>query len=181
VRLKENTKQIANEPFVNMTISNIELSAEAERRGIDLPLHHILLSDELLTLRLMPTMNIVINSVSSGSRSEGKHWTMLMVRGKYASHFDSYAGVPCTSIFIFCKKHSLTLCHNKFICQSMRSTECGLFCLALLVYEKRWERARVSNAAWGNPLYEMVNDYINLYDANANKNDAILAKYLNNN
>lgn len=163
-----------------MTISNIELANLASQRQIELPLNHVLLSDELLTIPLQPKLNLIINSVSSGSR-EGKHWTMLMVRGKYALHFDSYAGVPTTSVIIFCRKHGLTLCHNKFIIQSMRSTECGLFCLALLVYEQTWKQQRASNAAWGNPLYEMANDFVNIFDANANKNDAILAKYLNHN
>jgi len=36
----------------------------------------------------------------------------------------------------------------------------------------------VPGACWNNVLYEMVNDYVNLFPADVNKNDAILIKYL---
>ena len=60
----------------------------------------------------------------------------------------------------------------------MRSTNCGLFCVALLIYELSWKRQRVQPACWSNSLYEMANDFINLFDADVNKNDALLIKYL---
>jgi len=149
----------------------------AKMRGVDLPIQNIVMSDRVNALPLRPTMNVIINSVVAGS-PEGKHWTMMIVRGKYCLHFDSYAGNPTTSVYLFCRKHDLTLCHNKFIIQSMRSTNCGLFCVALLIYELSWKRQRVQPACWSNALYEMANDFINLFDADVNKNDALLIKYL---
>ena len=159
-----------------MTISNFELAEIAKAHQLVLPLDHIVMSDEISSIPLQPHLNIVINSRIRGQK--GKHWTMLVVHGKHALHFDSYAGIPTAGVLIYAKRHNLTLCHNKFIIQSMSSTNCGLYCIALLLFLKHEKVPKLPFACWGNQLYELANNYVNLFDAEASKNDAILMKYL---
>ena len=122
--------QIKRQASQSRTISSRKRLPDEELNCFSKIHGETLMSDEHQPIALRPHMNIIINSVPSGSR-EGKHWTLLMVINKFALHFGSYAGLPTAAVDIFCKKHNLTLCHSKFIIQSMRSTQCGLFCMAI--------------------------------------------------
>ncbi len=64
---------------------------------------------------------------------------------------------------------------NNAIIQDLRSENCGYFCFALLMY---LERKKVDALASHTNLYDLSNEYIELFDKDTLKNDAVLGRVL---
>lgn len=125
---------------------------------------NIVCSDELNKLKKTKIMNIIINLETS--RQSGSHWVSLYKNNNNYIYCDSYGVSPDKNILQFCKKN---LGCNTFIIQNINSTNCGLFCVSFLYY---------MNTNKGD-IYEIANDYVNLFEPNTILNDKILSSYLN--
>ncbi len=156
--------------------TNYELAKMAAKNGLNCPFQHILMADQLPTLRLQPRMNLIINL--QPTMLGGSHWTALLIRDKQAFFCDSFGAGPDSNILSFCKSHRLHLSHNGYSYQHIKSQACGLYCLALMFYvehEPAPDYVRIFN---DSDFLEKCNSFINLFEHDTNKNDAILARYL---
>ena len=100
------------------------------------------------------------------------------MRGKYAFYFDSYGAEPDKYVFEYCTLHGLKLGSNNWIIQGMKSTNCGLFCFALILFVRRHKKPLDIPTEFKQDLFEKCNSFINLFVSNGKTNDEILMKYL---
>ena len=61
--------------------------------------------------------------------------------------------------------------YNAYIVQDLNSERCGSYCFTLLHYLKQHK----------GKLFEVANEFINLFEHDTKKNDKILRKYFNKN
>lgn len=160
-----------------MTISNVELLQTAER--LKLKLDAVISSTQLADMKIKKSMNLIINLDAVGGR--GSHWVALVIDGGLAFYFDSFGAEPDRYVQQFCRKNKLHLAMNTYTIQNMESTQCGLFCLALLKYiqtEKVMTHVRPEFDARHYRLYELSNDFVNMFEPDTGLNNHILYKYL---
>ena len=105
----------------------------------------------------------------AATQGDGTHWLVLIIKGNNCLYFDSFGMIPRKEIITFCKGKRLG--YSTYIIQDIDSTQCGLYCIALLHFMQ-------SNKG---DLYELFNDFINLFVNNTKLNDKILFKYLKSN
>ena len=170
--------------YIKMTISNFELAKMSETYGLHFTLENIIMNDELKDIPLPKrgkTLYLILNSQKTGQ--SGMHWVAFIVRGKYAYFFDSYGAEPDSNVINYCQRHRLNLGSNNWIIQSMKSTNCGLYCFGLILFVTNWKKTHGVALEFRKTqgFFEMCNDYVNLYLTDAKKNDAILLKYLSKN
>lgn len=151
-----------------MTISNYQLVEIAKKNNIQLYLKYIIYRDELKNIPLQKHMNIIINFSTTGHT--GTHFTALLIRNNNALYFDSFGCVPLPEVTQYCKLHKLKLGYNNYIIQNIASSNCGIYCLALILY-----------IGQSKNLYDKANDYINMYEDDTKENDHILLTYLKHN
>ena len=156
-------------------ITNLELHRLAQEENVDIPMHYICSSDELTNLKRKKKMNIILNL--QNSNQGGSHWVALLVRGGQAFYCDSYGLSSDTNVTQYCIKNHLHLSSNSYIIQSQKSTNCGLYCYALIKYIERENIPTDIPHKYKNELLELCNNYINLFVPNRNTNDSILKKY----
>ena len=150
-----------------MTISNFELADLANSYNVKLSLYDITPKNLLVNYKIRKFMNLIINFAKDGQ--EGTHFVSLIIRCDKAFYFDSFGGYPLDEVVNYCKKHNLKLGYNTYIIQNIKSTNCGIFCFALIKYLGK-----------SGDIYKKSDEYINLYDNNTSLNDDILFKYLKN-
>lgn len=148
-------------------IDNFKLANLSSKYNLGYKLSDIIPKDILKEMKIKKNMNIIINFEITGGG--GTHWVCLLVRNNKAFYFDSFGAYPIDEVINFCKTNNLKLGFNNFIIQNIKSTNCGLFCLALIRYVGK-----------SNNLYEKSNEYINLFENSTCENDKILMKYLKN-
>lgn len=161
-----------------MTISNFDLVKLAETYKIKLTLTDVISSNHLINIKLKKFMNIIINLESS--EKGGSHWVLLIIRDNLAFYFDSFGASPDNYVIKYCSKFKLKLAMNNYIIQDLKSTECGIFCLGLLVYIKNERVLPKKLREFKNEiLYELCNNYCNMFSMETKQNDKILYDYLN--
>ena len=158
-----------------MTISNVDLQKKFDKRGINITA--IIMANELRGIPLQKSMNIIINLDDRGNN--GTHWTCMCVRGKEAFYFDSY-GAKCDKYVLdYCKRHNLKLGINTYIIQDLDSVECGLFCFAYILYlHKEKIPNKITREFPKSRLYELSNNFINMFEHDTRLNDNILFDYI---
>lgn len=159
-----------------MTISNVELEELCGKKGITLD--GIVMSNELINVKKKKRLNIIINLDDRGNG--GTHWVCLCIRdGKEAFYFDSFGAMCDKYVIDYCKKIRVSLSINVYIIQHLESTECGLFCVGLMKFLKKEKiLAGVTREYPKSRLYELSNEYINIFEPNTELNDNIIFKYL---
>ena len=150
-----------------MTVSNFEMADVCKKHNIKLNLSDVITKDILVSLKLSKMKNIIINFAVSGQ--EGTHFVVFVIRGKKAYYQDSFAGYPLDEVVQYCKKHDLKLGYNSYIIQNIKSTNCGVYCVALLKY-----------LGVSGDLYKKSNEFVNLFEDDSELNDKILYQYLHN-
>ena len=154
-----------------MSLSNIDLSSLC--KYYMLPLVSVSMKDELP--KKVVDGNYFIN-LESSTQGSGSHWLFLAIHGKNSFYFDSFGVVPPTEVRTFVKRRRQShLGFNNSIIQDLRSENCGYFCFALLMY---LERKGVDALAPHTNLYELANEYIELFHKDTLKNDAVLGRVL---
>lgn len=99
----------------------------------------------------------------------GTHWTCSISDGDECVYFDSYGAPPPNEVKRFIKTKYRQFGMNAWIIQSLKSTLCGWFCLALAIFAKMHRRKY-------NSLSHCVNDFINMFDSN-DKSDDVLRRF----
>ena len=158
-----------------MTISNTELEELCKRKKIQL--NAVVIANELINIPKTKSMNIIVNLDTMGQ--QGTHWVALVVRDNQAFYFDSF-GAKCDNYVVeYCRRNRLNLAINVYIVQDLKSTECGLFCVALFKYLKTGKIPKgIPREFPRNRLLELCNDFINLFEPDTRENDGILYQLL---
>ena len=156
-----------------MTISNYQLLHMAKQDRIKLI---IIMADELVNLKLSKRMNIILNLQDSSKG--GSHWVSLVVIDNNAMYFDSY-GAGCDQyVLTYCRKHKLRLGINTYIIQDLKSTECGLYSYGFIKYIVNENIIKGIPREFKENLFELANDYINMFVPETEDNDDILFEYI---
>ena len=115
--------------------------------------------------------NYIIN-LQSSKEGDGTHWTALIIRNDIALYFDSFGAPPSTEIIDFVKmrKH-IHLAFNNEIIQDLTSSNCGYYCLALILYVKHHRSI---------PLVQAAENFTRLFMDDTKKNDGILREFFKN-
>jgi len=112
--------------------------------------------------------NYIIN-LQSSTQGDGTHWTALIIRNDTALYFDSFGAPPSTEIIDFVKKRkNIHLAFNNEIIQDLKSSNCGYYCLALILYVKH--HASI-------PLVQSAENFTRLFADDTKKNDGILRHF----
>lgn len=155
--------------------TNFELAEMARKMGINLPLSHIIMRDEMAILPKEGDYLAIINLQDSSKG--GSHWTAFVKKGRQAFHLDPFGVTPDANIVHFCHVRKLHLASNRYIIQDLNSDKCGLFCLGLFKWLRTQPLSRPRMYA-KNDLIEACNDYVNQFVDDTKKNDGILMKWL---
>jgi hypothetical protein len=115
--------------------------------------------------------NYIIN-LQSSTQGNGTHWTALIIRNDTALYFDSFGAPPSTEIIDFVKKRkNIHLAFNNEIIQDLKSSNCGYYCLALILYVKHHSSI---------PLTQSAEDFTKLFMDDTKQNDGILQQFFKN-
>jgi hypothetical protein len=143
-------------------ISNFDLEKIA--RFYKLPLVSISMKDELPTKTKEGCYIVNMQSSSAGS---GTHWVAFFFFKNICYYFDSFGASPPLEIINFIKKKKGShLLFNNFIIQDLKSSNCGYFALAFLLY--MYANREKSN------LKDVFNEFVNNFADDTTKNDGIL-------
>lgn len=148
-----------------MTITNFELVALAKQYNVSLKLKDILMVEDLPYRKCVESMNLILNFQVKGT--EVSHFVCLVVRDTDAFYMDSFGSYPVKEVVDYCKSNGLKLGYNGRVVQDMKSTNCGVYCFAFLLYLKN-----------GGELFETANKFLNLFQKKVEKNDDILHNIL---
>ena len=151
----------------NMTISNFDLVKLAKSHNVQLELNEIIMADELVNIASKRNMNLIINLQDSSQN--GSHWVCLIIKGKNAFYFDSFGAKPDTYVTQYCRQNGLRLGYNNYIIQDLSSTECGVFCIALLKYLANNNKKE---------LYKTSDEFIDIFNNNTKDNDKLLKCFM---
>ena len=132
-----------------------------------LPLVCISMKDELPP---KPKEGCYIVNMQSSSAGSGTHWVAFFFFKNICYYFDSFGASPPLEIINFIKKEKGShLLFNNFIIQDLKSSQCGYFALAFLLY--MYANRQKSN------LKEVFNEFVNNFADDTNKNDEILKSF----
>lgn len=144
-----------------MTISNDDIEQICKKSKIKLD--YVISKDLLKEIPIRNNLFIIMNMQnSSGS---GTHWVAIVVLSNKLFYFDSFGCIPPIEVLRWKGKYKLG--YSNFIIQDLKSTECGLYCIAFLHYIQKNK---------GDPTNN-YNDFINLFEDTSFYNDAILFRY----
>jgi len=153
-------------------LSNFQITDICKKHHI--PLQYVGYKD-LIPKRKLKSYSAIINMDSSNPNDgnpSGSHWIALIKRDKLCYYFDSF-GFPApkeiTNYVIYLQPQHYA--YNTTQIQNIDDDHCGYYCIGLLLYVKH-------NYKKGSNLYEVVNDYTNLFDSNTDNNKRILLDYL---
>ena len=135
-----------------MTISNYELAKLAKRHKVRLKLPDIFMIENLVKLKPKKFINVILN-INSDVSKEG-HFVCFIVRDGNAFYFDSFGNKPSDIVIDYCVNHRLKLGFNKTAVQHSSSTNCGVYCFALLKY-----------IGESPNLYEKCDKFIDLFES----------------
>jgi hypothetical protein len=132
-----------------------------------LPLVCISMKDELPP---KPKEGCYIINMQSSTAGSGTHWVAFFFFKNICYYFDSFGASPPLEIINFIKKEKGShLLFNNFILQDLKSSQCGYFALAFLLY--MYANRQKSN------LKEVFNEFVNNFADDTTKNDDILKSF----
>ena len=143
-------------------INNFDLEKIA--KFYKLPLVSICMKDELPT---KPKEGCYIVNMQSSTSGQGTHWISFFFFKNICYYFDSFGASPPLEVINFIKKKKGShLFFNNFIIQDLKSSNCGYFALAFLLY--MYANREKSN------LKDVYNEFVNNFADDTTKNDGIL-------
>jgi hypothetical protein len=146
-------------------ITNFDLEKLA--RFYKLPLVSVCMKNELPP---EPKEGCYIVNMQSSSAGSGTHWVAFFFFKNICYYFDSFGASPPLEIINFIKKKKGShLLFNNFIIQNIKSSNCGYFALAFLLY--MYANRQKSN------LKEVFNEFVNNFADDTTKNDDILKSF----
>ena len=134
-------------------------------------LNGVFMKDELNFIK--KDGNYVINL--DNSYNNGTHWVALIVNGNDNFYFDSFGCIPPSEVENFInnnKNTKIKYAYNNWICQDLKSSNCGFFCIGLFMYLKKHNKNK--------DLYKTSNNFINIFYDETLMNDTILQLFFNN-
>jgi len=143
-------------------LSNYDLEDIAKKNNIILD--GVIYKDDIFKIKKKKNMNIIINLQNSDSDGNGTHWVTLCKRSDKYMYFNSFGVDPPLIIQQYCEKN---LGVNKYICQNINTDVCGFYCIAFINYINNTKK-----------VYDVSNEFINLFESDTKKNKAILNKYI---
>ena len=147
-----------------MTLTNQQIDNLANEYNI--PHFECLMNNELVSLPLRDC-NYVVNL--ENDNQEGSHWVSVIVKNGEKVYADSFGCVPTTEVASFLQKTKSKFSFNTWIIQDLKSDNCGLYALGLIVY---------CNLHPSNKLFENVNNYYKMFNAMKLKNNDKIIKTL---
>jgi len=148
-------------------LSNFELFDMSKTYKVKLD--DVVYKNDLKKINMKTNMNVIINLDNNSVKSKGTHWVCYVKRKNDMLYFDSFGAGPPLEVLQYSK--GLRKSYNEYIVQDLDSSRCGSYCFALLHYIK-YNKGK---------LYDVANDFINLFEDNAEKNDQILNTYFDSN
>jgi len=127
------------------------------------PLIGVFMKDELNFIKRDGYYVINLDS----SVNNGSHWVCLVVKGNDNFYFDSFGCVCPTEVLNFINSK---YAFNNWICQDLKSSNCGFFCIGLLIYLKKDKQS----------IFKSANDYINMFYDETKINDTVLQNFFTN-
>ena len=144
-------------------LSNYDL--EELCNNYNVPLNNICMKNELGDEPI--NGNYIINLQSSGGNNTGSHWLGLVLNGNDAYYFDSFGASPSTEIVEFVQRRpGCRLIFNNWIVQHIKSSNCGYYVLAFLIYME-------NNIKTINTFNKFINGFKN----DTKMNDKILKSF----
>lgn len=131
---------------------------------------YIISIDELDTLPNLKYINVILN-IQSTNQGNGSHWTAFHRRNNNVIYNDSYGAKPQLEFINYCYKNEYHLAFNNFTIQSLESKNCGQFATSFIHYLNQSTR----------DLFELSDEFINMFESNTKFNNDILKRYMINN
>lgn len=144
-------------------LSNFDLYDLADEYS--LTLDDICHKNNITNNKKKTNMNIIIN-LQDSNKGNGTHWVCLVKKDNNYVYFDSFGAQPPKVIQQYCKRN---LGYNNYIVQNLNTETCGYYCIAFIHYIRSHKGG----------IYELANEFINLFEDNTTRNNNILRDYLN--
>ena len=148
-------------------LSNFELLDMGKKH--DVHIDNVLFKNDLKKVRIKKNMNVIVNLQSNSSTAKGTHWTLFIKRDKDTLFFDPFGGITPVDVIQYSKGYVKG--YNAYIVQDLNSDRCGSYCFALLHYLTKHK----------GKLFEVANEFINIFEHDTKKNDKILRDYFQQN
>jgi hypothetical protein len=154
-----------------MSLTNFELLNLAQTYNISL--NGVYMKDELINIKCKNGFYVI--NIQSSTDGGGTHWTCLIINNNVNVYFDSFGASPHPLIINFCKRsNTKSYSYNNWIVQDLNSELCGWYCIALCLYINLHLHTT-------KQLYEIMNDYVNLFYDNTKLNANVLKLFYKNN
>ena len=132
-----------------------------------LPLVGVYMKDELNFIKKNGYYIINLDS----SVNNGSHWVALVINNNDNFYFDSFGCVPPTEVEIFINNNAkVKYGFNNWICQDLKSSNCGFYCVGLFIYLKQHKKN----------IFKSANDFINIFYDETLLNDTVLQIFFTN-
>lgn len=118
---------------------------------------------------IAPATKLAKKALTQSDMSYGTHWTCSIAYETHAVYFDPFGVSPPTEVNRFIKTKYKRYGTNKWTVQSLKSSNCGWFCLAFALFIKQ-NRIQYKN------LMECANAFINLFGDN-DESDEVLRSF----
>jgi hypothetical protein len=147
--------------FNNTPTTNVQLLNYAKKYKLPLT---ILMNNEFK----YPKNGYYILNLENNGLS-GSHWVALICQNKKCFYFDSFGAPPTQAVHLRLKQRYTNIYMNNSIIQDLKSNMCGWFCIGLLLY------------VFTHPKLDLLtacDQFLNMFDDNTERNNAILKNYL---
>lgn len=155
-------------------LSNFEIEDICKKRNIKL--NYCNFKDKLPN-RKYKSFNGIINLDSSSpydGNPSGSHWTALIIKNRHAFYYDSFGIIYPQEVLNFCKFQNVKhLAYSTKEIQNIDDQHCGYFCIGLLQYVKL-------HTKHDKDLYDIVQNYLEIFNEDTKQNTSILEEYLKN-
>ena len=136
-------------------------------KTLGLPIVGVFSKDLLPVERRMGSYYINLQDSDAGN---GTHWVFVRIfKGNKAIYFDPFGLNMPEDVRGFLSKYEPIAWNNRTI-QNLKSTLCGLFCIACDYYFQYDCKKK--------DIYECFDDFLNMWSINPKTNDTILKEYL---
>ncbi len=110
----------------------------------------------------------ILNLENKGK--SGSHWVCVICKTENCFYMDSFGAPPTKNVTMRLKEKYNKIYMNNVIIQDLDSEMCGWFCMGLIMYVHK------------HPYLDLIkacDEYINMFDDDTDRNNAILKKYFN--
>jgi hypothetical protein len=154
--------------FDGLGTTNHELIIMCQKNKLNLKIDDIIMADQIPLLKKTKNHNYIINL--GDFNTGGSHWVFFSVRKNNCCYIDSFGGLPNKEVIEYVRKNKLSCGYSNYICQTIKSTRCGIYCINALKHMQNCNE---------NNIFTVANDYVNIYEPIFNNtNEKIVMKDL---